>query len=120
MNSDELTTVEERRILAGLPPDQVGAVRRARRRAGELISERGWIQGREWSPDGYCISGALYAAAWEAERTAWNQERISWTTSIGCSGSGIGEYAKRQICMELGLAWQPAGDFPGLRAAGLE
>ena len=106
------TPADERRVLASLAPDQVSAVRKARQRAGELIGERGWVQGREWSEDGgLCISGALYAAAWELERAAW-AEGVCMTTSIDCSGSGVAEFAKRVTCMELGLVWTPNGPCP--------
>jgi len=102
------TTSEARRVLASLSPGQLQAIRAARRRAGELLLERGWVQGQEWSEDGrLCISGALYAAAWEAENAAWNLDRACWVISLGCSGSGVAETAKRVICMELGLTWTP-------------
>lgn len=102
------TIADERRVLAGLPPAQVRAVRRVRRRAAELISQRGWVQGEEFGSDGYCISGALYAAAWELERAGALAE-------TGIAGSGIAEFTKRVICMELCLAWRPEGACP-LRA----
>lgn len=35
------------------------------RRGRELLQERGWVQGRLSSPNGYCALGAVYAASRE-------------------------------------------------------
>src|SRR4051812_24446089 len=53
----------------------------------KALREHGWVKGSIWSPEGYCVMGALQSAA-----------RKDW---LNCYGYGPGSRQQREAAMQI-------------------